>query len=60
AVDVKIRYSAPAVPALLNPLRPDQVEIKFEQPQRAITPGQAAVFYQKNEVIGGGIIVAPL
>lgn len=60
AVNVKIRYSAPAVPALLNPLRPDQVEIKFEQPQRAITPGQAAVFYQENEVIGGGIIVAPL
>ncbi len=56
-VNVKIRYSAPAVPAILIPLGPDQVEIRFAQPQRAITPGQAAVFYQGNEVIGGGIII---
>ncbi len=53
---VKIRYSSLAVPAQLLPLDKDQVRIDFEDPQRAITPGQAAVFYQGDKVIGGGTI----
>jgi tRNA-specific 2-thiouridylase len=34
----------------------DSVLVKFEQPKRAITPGQAVVFYDGNEVLGGGFI----
>ena len=54
-VTAKIRYKATDSPATVTP-RGDWVEIKFHEPQRAITPGQAVVFYQGEEVIGGGII----
>ena len=53
--DVKIRYSAKGAPATITPTA-DGVRVVFETPQRAITPGQSAVFYQNNELIGGGII----
>jgi len=33
-----------------------ELSVKFDTPQRAITPGQSVVFYDKEEVIGGGII----
>jgi tRNA-specific 2-thiouridylase len=36
---------------------PDEVEATFDEPQRAVTPGQAAVFYDRGEVVGGGWIV---
>lgn len=56
---VKIRYRAPEVPALLVPLPQEQrARLVFEQPQRAVTPGQAAVFYREDLVIGGGTIVS--
>ena len=54
-VTAKIRYKANHLPATLVP-HGDWAEIRFEQPQRAVTPGQAVVFYQGEEVVGGGII----
>ncbi len=52
---VKIRYSAKPAPAVITP-DGDGVLITFETPQRAATPGQSAVFYEGNELLGGGII----
>jgi tRNA-specific 2-thiouridylase len=56
AVEAKIRYRSQAAPALLA-LHDGRAEVRFERPQRAITPGQAVVFYQGEKVLGGGIIV---
>jgi tRNA-specific 2-thiouridylase len=55
AVEAKIRYRSQAAPALLA-LHDGRAEVRFERPQRAITPGQAVVFYQGEKVLGGGII----
>lgn len=58
-VSVKIRYQSPETAASLTPVRrPDfvGVKVRFREPQRAIAPGQAAVFYAGDEVLGGGII----
>jgi tRNA-specific 2-thiouridylase len=54
---VKVRSHAPAVPARIIPLG-DRARIAFEEPQRALAPGQAAVFYDGERVIGGGPISA--
>jgi tRNA-specific 2-thiouridylase len=54
-VATKIRYRSPEVTATIRP-RHDSVKVRFNQPQPAITPGQAVVFYQDNEVLGGGTI----
>jgi len=54
--DVKIRYRSPAAPAVIEVRADGAVHVRFDQPQRAITPGQAAVFYEDDEVLGGGII----
>ncbi len=53
---VKIRYTAKEVEAQVCPLEAGRVSVRFETPVRDVTAGQAAVFYQGNEVIGGGII----
>ena len=54
---VKIRNKHAAAEAMLVPTRdPDRVEVRFRQPQRAVTPGQAAVFYDADLVLGGGWI----
>lgn len=55
-VEVKIRYSAIPAKALISPLSEGKVQVDFEDPQRAITPGQAVVFYQGDLLIGGGTI----
>ena len=54
-VKVKIRYKFEEAPAVLYP-QPQGATVCFEKPQRAITPGQAAVFYQNDTVLGGGFI----
>jgi len=54
--DVQIRYRHQAVPSLLTPLENQRVRIEFDQPQSAIAPGQAAVFYQDDCIVGGGWI----
>lgn len=54
--DCRIRYRHQEVPATVEPLPNRQARIVFEQPQKGITPGQAAVFYAGDKVIGGGWI----
>lgn len=55
---VKIRYRAKDAPAEIIPLGDDRAEVRFDAPQRDITPGQAAVFYDGEIVLGGGFIVS--
>ncbi len=54
-VTAKIRYKASEAPATLAP-QGDWARVSFHEPQRAVTPGQAVVFYDDEEVVGGGII----
>ena len=54
-VEAKIRHQHTPAPATLYP-EGDAVRVQFDAPQRAVTPGQAAVFYQDDLVIGGGWI----
>jgi tRNA-specific 2-thiouridylase len=56
-VSVKIRHRHEGAPALLEKVRDDEVLVTFDTPQRAITPGQAAVFYDGDVVVGGGWIL---
>jgi len=56
-VKAKIRYRhQPALAVITKKLRSPIYNLKFEKPQRAITPGQSVVFYKAQEVLGGGII----
>ena len=55
--EVRVRYRHTPSPALISPLPNGRARIKFDGPQRAITPGQATVFYRGDEVLGGGWIV---
>jgi tRNA-specific 2-thiouridylase len=55
-VQAKIRYGQPAQPATLRQLDADILLLEFDAPQRAVTKGQAAVFYDGDLVIGGGTI----
>jgi tRNA-uridine 2-sulfurtransferase len=56
AAAVRIRYRHQEAPARIIPQAADQVTVEFETPQRAISPGQAAVFYDGEYVLGGGWI----
>jgi len=55
-VKAKIRYRHQGAEATIAPLDEDKVYVKFSQPQMAITPGQAIVFYEGDTVLGGGTI----
>jgi tRNA-specific 2-thiouridylase len=55
-VKAKIRYRHPANESTLNIASGDRVIVQFKEPQRAITPGQAVVFYNDERVLGGGWI----
>lgn len=55
-VQVKVRYATPATTATLLPLNSKSLRILFHQVQRALSPGQSAVFYDGDRVLGGGII----
>lgn len=54
--DIKIRYKSSASPATIYSAGDQRVSIIFDEPQKAITPGQSAVFYEADRVLGGGII----
>ena len=55
SLSVKIRYHHPENPCAIEKSG-EKLIVKFKKPQRAVTPGQSAVFYIGDEVIGGGII----
>lgn len=56
--DVKIRYRSKPTPVTVYPGNEGNARISFRQPQRAVAPGQSAVFYRGDTVLGGGVIRA--
>jgi len=52
----RLRYRSPAASGMVHPAGPCRAELCFDRPQAAVTPGQAAVFYEGDRVIGGGWI----
>jgi tRNA-specific 2-thiouridylase len=54
--EVCVRYRHQPAEATITPSENNRVRVKFDEPQRAITPGQATVFYRGDEVVGGGWI----
>lgn len=57
AVDVKLRYTAKLAPAVLHQAPGERITVTFDQSQRAPAPGQSAVFYRKELILGGGLIL---
>jgi tRNA-specific 2-thiouridylase len=55
-VHTRVRYRHTAAASTLFPVDEKTAQIRFEKPQSAITPGQCAVFYQDDKVLGGGWI----
>ena len=53
---VKTRYRQQDIPCTITPADDNTVEVHFDEPQKAVTPGQSAVFYIDDECLGGGII----
>jgi tRNA-specific 2-thiouridylase len=58
-INIKFRYGSPAVPATLHWDSETSMSLTFERPVRALSPGQSAVFYEGDRVLGGGIIQTP-
>jgi tRNA-specific 2-thiouridylase len=59
-VFVQLRSRHSAAPARVLRGEGDRVRVEFDEPQRAVTPGQSAVFYDDDRVVGGGIVADPL
>ncbi len=57
-VAVKVRYATPATLATVEPVDQDRLHLSFHTPQRALSPGQSAVLYHGDRVLGGGMIQA--
>ena len=55
-VKAKIRYNSPEVPCTISMDGEDRIKVVFDEPQRAVTPGQAVVFYDGDLVVGGATI----
>lgn len=53
---VRVRYRSELKPAYINPSSNNECKVELENPERAIAPGQSAVFYDGDMVVGGGII----
>lgn len=56
-VQAKLRYRHNAANAIIKPMENGNIKIVFDEPQRAASPGQSAVFYDGDTVVGGGIII---
>jgi tRNA-specific 2-thiouridylase len=56
SVFVKIRYRSPSIPAGIEPAAAGMVRVAFDKQVRGVCPGQAAVFYEGDNVVGGGVI----
>jgi tRNA-specific 2-thiouridylase len=54
--EAQIRYRAAPVACVIRPTATDRCEVEFSEPLNAVTPGQAAVFYRGEQVLGGGWI----
>jgi len=59
-VKVRIRYNQPELSAYVTSLDKGSVEVRFENPQKSVTPGQSVVFYEGDVVLAGGIIDHPV
>ncbi|MCK7504467.1 MAG: hypothetical protein MZV70_10540 [Desulfobacterales bacterium] len=59
-VQARVRYRTPEAPATVTPLDRCTARVEFDSPQSSVTPGQAAVFYDGTEVLGGGFIARAL
>jgi len=55
-VQVKLRYRAENISAVIHKVGVEELEVALEAPQRAITPGQAAVFYDGEKILGGAVV----
>ncbi len=58
--EVQIRYRSTAIPCRIRPSGANDCEVRFEAPAMAVTPGQAAVFYRGDQLLGGGWIECAL
>jgi tRNA-specific 2-thiouridylase len=57
---IKIRYNDDGHPGKIYPDKNNKIKIVFDSPQKSVTPGQSAVFFSDDQVIGGGIIESRL
>jgi len=59
-VEARIRYKDPGYGASIQKVEKETVTVVFDEPRSAVTPGQSAVFYHRDQVVGGGVIVSAI